>query len=84
MSGKKLGLTLGSFLALIHLIWVALIAVGLAQPLMDFVYRMHSLNNPFTVMPFDIGYAVGLVVLTFVMGNVVGHIFAFVWHKFHQ
>ena len=84
MNRKKLGLALGSFAALLHLVWVLLIALGWAQPLMDFVYKMHSMNNPFTVMPFDLWRSIGLIVIAFIMGNVIGNVFALVWNKVHR
>ena len=84
MNQKKVGLVLGSFVGLIHLVWSLLIAFGWAQPLMNFIYGMHSLNNPFTVMPFSLGRSAGLVVITFAVGCIVGNVFAMIWNKFHK
>ena len=84
MNHKKVGLVLGSFAALVHLVWSLLIAFGWAQPWLDFVYKMHSLNNPFTVASFDLTRSIELVVIAFIMGNIVGNVFAFVWNKFHK
>src|SRR5258708_5390353 len=81
MNKNKVGLAFGSFVGFVHLIWSVLIALGWAQPWMDFVYRMHSLNNPFTVAPFDLVRSGELVVITFVVGYVVGFIFATIWNK---
>ena len=84
MSAKKTGLVLGSFLGLWHLVWSVLVALGWAQPLLDFIYNMHSLNNPFMVMPFNLGRSVGLIVITFFVGYVVGSVLAMLWNKFHK
>ncbi len=84
MNKKKTALVLGSFVGLVHLAWSVAIGLGWAQPWMNFVYRMHSLNNPFMVMPFDLGRSVGLVVITFVVGSVVGYIFATLWNHFNK
>ncbi len=84
MNKKKTALVLGSFAGLVHLVWSVAIALGWAQPWMNFVYRMHSLNNPFMVMPFDLGRSVGLIVITFVVGSVVGYIFATLWNHFNK
>ena len=84
MDGKKLGLVLGSFAALVHFVWVILIALNWAQPLMGFTYSMHFLNNPFMVMPFDFARSVELVVLTFIIGNIAGNIFAGLWNEFNK
>jgi len=84
MSKHKVGLVVGSFAGLVHLVWSVAIALGFAQPWIDFVYRIHSLNNPFTVMHFELGKAVGLIILTFIIGYIVGYVFAALWHKIHR
>ena len=84
MDKHKVGLVLGFFLGSLHLFWSILIALGFAQPLLDFIYNMHSLNNPFTVMPFDLVRSAGLVVLTSIIGYIVGNTFAMFWNKFHK
>lgn len=84
MNKNKIGLILGSFAGLFHLVWGLLIVFGLAQPLLDFIYNLHSLNNPFTVMPFDLVRTLGLIVVTFLVGYVFGYVFAMIWNKFHQ
>jgi hypothetical protein len=81
---NKAGLVLGSFIGLIHLIWSILVAAGWAQPLADFIYGMHFLNNPFHVKQFEIVTAVELVVITFVVGYVAGNVLALLWQKFHD
>ncbi len=84
MNAKKVGLVLGSFIGLVHLVWSVLIALGFAQPLLDFIYSMHSLNNPFMVASFDMMRSIELIGITFVIGNIVGYVFATLWNKLHQ
>jgi len=84
MNQKKVALVLGSFAGLVHLVWSIAIALGFAQPWLDFVYRMHSLNNPFVVAPFSLMRSIGLIVVTFIVGYVVGFIFATLWNKLHK
>lgn len=84
MNKHKVALVLGSFTGLIHLVWGVLVAVGFAQPLINFIYKLHSLSNPPVVMSFDLGRSVGLVVVTFLAGYFVGYVFAILWHKIHQ
>lgn len=81
---KQVALALGVFVGGLHLIWALLIALGFAQGLMDFVYGIHMLNNPFIVAPFSVGTAVLLVVVTFVVGYVGGWIFARLWNYLHK
>ena len=84
MNGKKLGLVLGSSFAFLHFVWSVLIFAGLAQSLMDSMYKMHSLSNPFTVMPFDFSRSIGLIIMTFIGGYIIGNLFALFWNKFHK
>ena len=84
MNKNKIGLVLGSFAGLLHLVWGLFIAFGLAQPLLDFIYNLHSLNNPFIVMPFDLMHTLGLIVVTFLVGYVFGYVFAALWNRVHK
>ena len=84
MNKNKAGLVFGSFVGLIHLVQGVLIALGFAQPLMDFIYNLHSLNNPFAVAPFSFMRSVVLVIVTFLIGYVFGYVFATIWNKFHK
>lgn len=81
MNTHKVGLVVGAFAGLWHLAWSIIIALGLAQPLLDFVFNMHSLNNPYTVVPFSLGRSIGLIIMTYVIGYLVGTIFATFWNK---
>ncbi len=84
MNKHKVGLVLGTFFAVLHFCWVILVAVGLAQPLMNFIYSMHSLSNPPTVLPFNLIHSIVLIILTFIVGYVFGYDFAITWNKFHK
>ncbi|MES3031724.1 MAG: hypothetical protein V4699_00575 [Patescibacteria group bacterium] len=84
MNQKKVSLVVGSFAGLVHLVWSIAIAFGFAQPWIDFIYKMHSLNNPFVVAPFNLGRSAGLVLVTFLVGYVVGYIFSTIWNKINK
>ncbi|MEK7081160.1 MAG: hypothetical protein AAB902_02120 [Patescibacteria group bacterium] len=84
MNKNKVALVVGSFMGLFHLVWGLLIAFGYAQVLLNFVYNLHSLNNPFTVMSFDLMRTLGLIIFTFLMGYIFGYIFAVLWNKLHK
>ncbi len=81
---NKTGLMVGAFLGLWHLLWSILVALNLAQPLLDFVYWMHFLNNPFTVGPFNVVTALVLIVVTSAVGYVIGWVLAWIWNKVHK
>ncbi len=84
MNQHKVAVTLGVFAGLVHLVWEVLIALGFAQWYLDFVLGMHSLNNPYTVEPFNLSRGIMLVIVACVMGYVVGSVFAFVYNKVHK
>lgn len=75
-----LGMVVGKFAALMHAIWAALVALGLAQPYMDWVFSLHFIQNPYTVKAFDLMNAAILVAFAFIMGYVVGWILGSVWN----
>lgn len=76
----KVGLVVGAFFGIVHAAWAALVAFGFAQPLMNWIYSVHFLNNPFLVEPFDIGAAVTLVIAAFIIGYIFGRVFAAIWN----
>lgn len=72
------GLISGLCLSSLHLSWVILILLDWAQPLMDFIFKLHMLNSPFQVQPFSLGLAISLVIITFVIGAFYGLIFVLI------
>ena len=84
LNTQKTALVVGLFIGGWHLIWSLLIATGLAQLLLDFVYWLHMLNNPFQVAPFNLTRAALLIVVTFVVGCAGGWFFALLWNKLHK
>jgi len=81
LSKNKTGLALGMFLAVAHLVWLILVAVGLAKPLIDLVLSLHHLSLSYSVTALSIVPAIGLLVYAFVVGYVLGWVFAAVWNK---
>ena len=81
---QKTGLVLGSLAALMHLLWSLMVAMGLAQWWMDWVFSLHFLNNPFTVGSFDIVTALILIVVTGIVGFVVGWVFSTIWNYWQK
>jgi hypothetical protein len=76
----KAALSLGTVIGLYHLIWVTLVATGVAKVIMDFILRLHFIQLQYEMMPFDVGTAAALVALTFAIGAALGLIFAGVWN----
>ncbi len=82
INAHKTGLAMGMFLALGHAAWSLLVAMGLAQSFINFIFGLHFIQPPYTIMPFKLWTAVGLVVVTGVVGYVFGWVFAKVWNWF--
>lgn len=77
----KVGLVFGALWALIHVAWSALVALGWAQSSLDFMFKLHMVKSVFTVSDFSLFNAGILVVITAVIGYVVGSVLAFLWNK---
>lgn len=80
LNGHTVGLILGILTGLWHAIWALLVMVGSAKPILDFIYGIHFLSNPFVIRPFDMTTAVTLVIVTAVIGYVIGWAFATIWN----
>lgn len=81
---KKVALVIGIFLGGWHLLWSVLVFLGLAQALLDFVFWLHMIANPYQVTGFNLMQAVILIVVTFVVGYLIGWVFAWLWNKMHK
>lgn len=71
----------GFCLSSLHFLWVILIWLGIAQPLLDFIFKLHMLNSPFQVQPFNLSFAVGLIGITFLIGCFYGALFFLIKNK---
>jgi hypothetical protein len=84
LNKNKAGLMFGGFLGAWHLLWGILVATGAAQAFLDWIYWLHFLNNPFTVAAFDVVRALTLIVVTAVIGYVIGWFCALLWNCLHK
>lgn len=80
----RIGIIFGLFLMLVHAGWAALVAVGWAQALMDFVFWAHFITPPYRIEPFDTGRAATLLVLVLVAGMVMGVAGGAIWNLFAE
>jgi len=80
LNKNKTGLSLGIFIALIHALWAVLVAIGVAESMLDWVFPMHFIGNVFSINAFSIVNALILIVCGFVGGYVMGWVFALIWN----
>jgi len=80
VSKNKLGIVLGGFTGLCHLVWSLLVAFGFAQFLVDWVFRFHFIHPPWVIAPFRADLAVALIAITSITGYLMGWIWAAIWN----
>lgn len=84
LNSSKTALTLGVLFSGVHIAWSVLILIGLAQPLLDFIFWAHMVANPYQVTGFNIISVVVLVVVTFGVGYLVGWMFSWIWNRLYK
>jgi len=75
ISKHRAGLIFGCFLGALHFAWALLVAMKLAQPFMDWIFRLHFIHPPYTVTSFSFLTGIGLIIVTFLVGYVSGWLF---------
>ena len=80
----KAGLVLGALLGGWHILWALLVAIGWAQPLINFVFWLHMIQPIYVIGPFRAGVAVLLIVVTSAIGYTLGFIFGVLWNGIHR
>jgi len=78
------GLAVGLFFGLAHLVWAILVAINLAKPLVDWILHLHFIELPLAIQPFKAGTALFLVIITFMVGYIIGWVFAALWNTFKK
>ena len=84
LNPNKAGLVLAALGGGWHLLWALLVATGVAQTCLNFIFWMHFLTPIYIVKPFQLGVAVILVAVTAVFGYVIGFILATLWNWIHR
>ena len=84
MNKNKIGLIFGSFMALSHLVWSLMVLLGVAQAFYDFIFWLHMISLPWHVTGFTLVQSVSLIIVTFVIGYIMGYVIAWLWNKFQK
>jgi len=80
ISPIKTGVAVGSVIGLWHLTWVALVGIGWARPVMDFILQLHFIKLEYELAPYAATTAGELLLLTFAVGATCGFVFAVIWN----
>jgi hypothetical protein len=81
---KRSALVFGILLGGAHLFWALLVALGWAQPLINFIFWLHFIRPLYVIAPFDPGIALLLVGVTTAVGWLVGWCFAVLWNLLNR
>ncbi len=80
----RAGLAFGIFVALAHAGWSALVAMHLAQKLVDFIFWAHFIAPVLRVEPFDAMRAGILIGVTFAVAFAAAAIGSVIWNVFRR
>jgi len=78
LNANKIGLTLGIFFAVLHLIWAILVLVGVAEASINWILPLHFVSLTMGILDFNIVNALILVVMAFIGGYITGWLFAWI------
>ena len=81
---NKIGLVIGALIGGWHLVWSLLVLIGWAQPILDFIFWAHMIQQVYFVKPFDPLAAVTLIVITALIGYIFGFVGAVIWNRLHR
>jgi hypothetical protein len=81
---NKAGLVIGALIGSWHLVWILLVLIGCAQPILDFIFWAHMIKPVYFVKPFEPVPAVTLIVITAVIGYLFGFLGAIIWNWVHR
>ena len=74
MKPHNLGLVVGAFAGIMHILWSVLVYSGYAEAVVVFVEHLHFVESPFRILEISLGGAVILVVVASLVGYAVGFV----------
>ena len=84
INANKAGLMLGTLMGGWHFLWAILVATGLAQALLNFIFWMHFISPPYKVGAFSAEIALILIAVTTTLGYAIGYVAALIWNRIQR
>jgi hypothetical protein len=81
---NKVGIVIGALIGGWHAVWVTLVLVHWAQPILDFIFWAHMIQPVYIVKPFEVAAAVTLIVVTAALGYAFGFFGTIIWNRVHR
>jgi hypothetical protein len=83
LSKNHTGFAVAKIFALAHLIWAILIATmpGTMQSCINWIFRIHGIEPVWKIIPITWIDGILLVIITFIMGYIIGWVFAAIWNR---
>lgn len=79
LNTNQVGLTIGIFAALVHLVWLVAVAIGI-QKYVDWILLLHSIRLDLILTNVVLLNALILIVIAFIGGYIVGYVFAAIYN----
>jgi hypothetical protein len=81
MEKNKVGLALGSFFAVIHLVWALFVAItpNALQKFFDWIFNLHGIAPIIAITSMTLMKALTLIVVAFIFGYIIGWVFAWLF-----
>lgn len=79
ISKNKAGMALGAFLGFWHALWAVLVAFGLAQAFISWVFDLYFVKPPYVIGEFTWVTAVVLVIVISALGYFSGWVLVWLW-----
>ncbi len=76
---SKPALVVGLYVAILHALWTVLVALGVGQTVIDWIFPLHFINSLYTISDFNLFTAASLTIMAFVGGYLATLLFIGLW-----